>query len=76
MVATKNDNGVVLQIAIFEYLQQPADAVIDVADCAIIRSSSSFDLVFGDILVPEIADLEKARAVWVLLFLWDLDLGQ
>ena len=76
MVTTEDDNRIVIQPALLQHVQQPPDAVINVADGAIIRAPCPLDLLVAEILVPEIADFKESFAVRVLVFLCDLDLGQ
>jgi hypothetical protein len=73
MIATENDDGVIIQTAVLESLQQLANAVVNVRDRTIVGSTSTLDLVRSEFLVPEIADLQEAFGVRVLLFLRDGD---
>jgi hypothetical protein len=76
VVAAEDDNRVLVQLALLEHVEQLADAVVDVADGAIVGAACPLDLVIAELLIPEVADLHQALAVWVLLLLGDLDLGQ
>ncbi len=76
MVAAKDDDGVLIQAALLEHIEQLADAVVDVAHGAIVGAAGALDLLVAELGVPQVADLEQALAVGVLLLLGDLDLGQ
>lgn len=76
VVSREDDNGVVSKPSVLESLEQPADAVIDVAARSIVGALSALDLVIGEVLVPEIADLHQTLAVAILLVLGNTDLGQ
>jgi hypothetical protein len=76
MIATENDDGVVIQTAVLEGLQQLANAVINVRDRTIVGPTSTLDLIRSEFLVPEIADFQEPLGVRVLLFLGDDDFGK
>jgi hypothetical protein len=76
VVAAEDDDGVVVQPAPLEHVEQLTDAVVDVADGAVVGTLGALDLLVAELIVPEVADLEQALAVRVLLLLGDLDLGQ
>lgn len=76
MVTTEDNDSVVVKLAPFEGVKKPANAVIDIADSAIVRSASLLNLLIIELNVPEVADLEEALAVRILLILRYLDLGQ
>jgi hypothetical protein len=76
MIATENDDGVIIQTAVLEGLQQFANAVINVRDGTIVGSTSTLDLFRSEFLVPEIADFQEALGVRILLFLRDGDFGK
>jgi hypothetical protein len=76
VVAAEDDDGVLVQAAPLEHVEQLADAVVDVADGAVVGAPGPLDLLVAELGVPEVADLEQALAVRVLLLLRDLDLGK
>jgi hypothetical protein len=76
MVTAEDDDGVLVQTAPLEHVKELADAVVDVADSAIVRPPRPLDLLVAELGVPQVADLEQPLAVRVLLLLGDLDLGQ
>lgn len=76
MVAAEDDNSVVIQPAPLEHVKQPADTVVDVADGAIVGPPCPLDLLISELVVPEVADLEQALAVRILLLLGNPDFGQ
>ena len=76
MVSREDDNGVVSKPSVLESLKQPADAVIDVAARSVVGALSALNLVIGEVLVPEIADLHQTLAVAILLVLGNTDLRQ
>lgn len=76
MVTAEDDNGVVVQPALLEHIEQLADAVVDVADGTIVGPLRPLDLLVAELVVPEVANFEEALAVRVLLLLGDPDLGE
>jgi hypothetical protein len=73
VVSTEDDDSVIVQLAVFNHAEKLANAVIDVADGAIVCPPSPLDLFVGKVLVPEVAHLEETLAVRVLFFLGDFD---
>jgi len=57
MVSTENNNGIFMQAAVFQDFQDSTDAIVNVADSAIICSPSSFDLIFREVDIPKVAYL-------------------
>lgn len=76
MVPAEDNDGIVIQPASLQCVQKPADAVIHVADSAIVCPPSPLNLLITELDVPEIADLKKALAVGVLLLLGYFHFGQ
>jgi hypothetical protein len=76
MIAAEDNDGVVIEFASLQRVEELANAVIDIADSAVVRSTSLLDLLIIELNVPEVTDLEKTLAVGVLLFLGDLDLWE
>lgn len=76
MVAREDDDGILIQLALLEHRQQAADTIIDVAHSAIVSAARTLDLFLVDIGVPQIADLEEALGVRVLLVARDGDGGE
>jgi hypothetical protein len=76
VIAAEDDNSIVVQLALLQNIQEFADAVIDIADGAVVGSACPLDLVVAKLFVPQVTNLEKALAVWVLVFLWDPYLGK
>jgi hypothetical protein len=76
MIAAEDNDGVVIEFASLQRVEELANAVIDIADSAVVRSTSLLDLLVIELNVPEVTDFEKALAVGILLFLRDLDLWE
>lgn len=76
MVAAEDDDGVIGKLQVFQRLDERADVVVDEAAGAVVRPPRLLDLLVAKVLVPQVADLQETLAVWVLLLLGDLDLGQ
>ncbi len=76
MITAEDDDGVLVETALLENIEKLADAVVNVADGTIVGPTSSLYLLFTEVLIPQVADLEKPLAVGVLLLLGDLDLGK
>jgi hypothetical protein len=76
MIAAEDDNGVIIQPAALEHVQQLADAVVDVADGAVIGAAGAADLLVAKVLIPQITNLEQPLRVRILFFFGDPDLGQ
>jgi len=58
MVSAEDDNSVVIETAPFQDVKQLANAIIDVADSAIVCAPRPLDLLIAEILIPEVANLE------------------
>lgn len=76
MIAAEDDNGVIIQPAALEHVQQLADAVVDIADGAVVGAAGAADLFVAKLLIPQITNLEQPLRVRILFFLGNPDLGQ
>jgi len=76
MIAAEDHDGVFVEFTLLQDVEELTDAVVDVADGAVVGAPGPLDLLLRKVLVPQVADLEQPLAVWVLLLLGNLDLGQ
>jgi len=76
VVPAEHDDRILVQPAIFQGLEELADAVVHIRDGPVVRTARALDLLRGEVLVPEITDLEQALGVRILLLLGDGDFGK
>jgi hypothetical protein len=76
MITRENDDSVIEESAVLQNLNQLANAVVNVRDSSVVRTSSTLDLIWSEVLVPEIADFEEALGVVVLLILLDSNIRE
>lgn len=75
MVTGEDDDGVLVQTALLQGLEQLANTVVDVADGAVVGTLGALDLVIGEVVVLEIDNVLQALTVRVELALGNADLG-
>jgi len=75
MVTTENNDGVVAELALVQNIEQLANAVVDVRASTVVGTLGLLDLLGGEVIVLEVADVLQTLAVWVLVFLVDLNIG-
>ena len=76
MVPAEDDNGILVQPAVLQRLQELANVVVYVRDRAVVCSASPLDLIRGEFLVPEVADLKQTLGVAILVLLRDCNVWQ
>lgn len=76
VVTAEDDNGVVGKLALLKNVKKLSNAVIDVRDGTVVSALGSLDLVRGEVVVLEIADVAETSAVRVLVFGLDVDFGE
>jgi hypothetical protein len=52
MIAAEDDDGVVVQTAAPQRVEQATDAIVDITDSSIVSPLGALDLVVGEVLVP------------------------
>ena len=76
MVPAEDDNGILVQTAVLQRLKQLANVVVYVRDSPVVCSPCPLDLVWSEVLVPEVADLQQTLGVAILVLLRDGNVRQ
>lgn len=76
VVTAEDNDGVMVETALLQCRKNAPNAVVDVANSAIIRPSCAFDLVVGEVFIPKVAHLQKPLTVRILLLPRNPDLRQ
>ena len=71
MVASEDDNSVLVEFAVFEELHQLPNLIINEAARCEVSSTGTLDRFFRDRMVQQIDTMHNAPRVSVLLLLWN-----
>src|SRR5436853_7891009 len=69
MVPAKDHDSIVVKTTFLEYIQKLANAVINVADGAIIRAACTLNLLVCKLVAFQLTNVQESSAVRVLAFL-------